>query len=505
MRLPIMPPAGLVSDETNFAAPGLWADASNVRFRNGKPQVDGGYVKALNTAPTGTCRNVHIWADRSGVLSTAFGTHSHLFVAKGGDLQDVTPVGLPEGAISGTASPGYGSGPYGEDAYGESIAVEYFARTWSFATSGDFLYANPKNFGICVYENDLTAATELSNAPEQVYSILITPERQLLAFGCNEETSGDFNGMCIRGSGIDADYNNWDTTDSVTRPFEYILEGGSQIVKAGLVSSYVMVWTDTHLHQGQYVGTLDQAYRFDPVASNCGLIGPNALTIVNQTAYWITPDLRFMVWVPGSEPQAIPCPIWKDFRDNLVRSQAEKIVAVSVAQYGEIRFFYPDKREGNENSRYVRFSVTDGKWSRGILARSAAVDAGPTKNPLYVAPASYAYWHEVGETADGGPIDWFIQTSDLYIDEAERRGLIRGIWPDFEDQRGPVNLTIYCRDRPQSPTIYTKGPYPLATGQAKKDFMIDTRIASFKFHGNSAPAYMRMGKPSIDVQATGRE
>lgn len=505
MRVPISPPAGLNSDDTTFAPPGVWADGSNVRAWRGKMQIIGGWTDALGGATlTGVCRNVLAWADREAVRNIAFGTHSHLLVSAGGELIDITPAGLTAGTIDGAGGPGYGSDAYDTGDYGESISNEYFARTWSFATSGDFLYANPKNEGIYLYENDGVDAAILTDAPTQVYSILITPERQLLALGCNEEVSNTFNAMCIRGSGIDADYENWDTTDTVTRPFEHILEGGSRIMAARMMGSYVAVWTDTHVHIGQYIGDLGQAYRFDPVASHCGLLGPNALWVANQTAYWITPDLQVYGWQIGGQPQPLACPVLKDFQDNLVRSQGEKVVATGVGKFGEVWFFYPDSRDGIENSRYIAFSVLDGTWFRGELARTAATDAGPTENPLFVSYGGVAYWHELGDTANGAALDWRLRTSALYIDQAQRRGLIRGIWPDFEDQRGPVSLSVYCRDRPQS-TERTKGPYALATGQAKKDFMIDARIAEFEFSGSSAPAYMRTGKPSIDVVVTGSE
>jgi hypothetical protein len=88
------------------------------------------------------------------------------------------------------------------------------------------------------------------------------------------------------------------------------------------------------------------------------------------------------------------------------------------------------------------------------------------------------------------------------VDEAQNRVLIRGIWPDFESQQGTVSLTVKYRAYPQA-TERTKGPYALGTGSEKRDFLADGRIAALRFSGSSAPAFVRFGKPSLDVVLTG--
>jgi len=200
-----------------------------------------------------------------------------------------------------------------------------------------------------------------------VGTILVTPERQLLAFGCNEEVSATYNPMCIRGSDIE-DITDW-TTTAANNAFESILEGGGMIVGAALFGSYVAVWTDTSVYLGQFIGAVGQTYRWDLVDTNCGLLGPNAMTVFNQTAYWVTPDLQFYAWQIGASPQMIPCPILRDFGDNMVGSQKDKVVCTGVSRFGEVWWFYPDARDGIENSRYVAMSTFDGECAapRGSL------------------------------------------------------------------------------------------------------------------------------------------
>lgn len=495
MRFALKPPPGLVSDDTPFAAPGVWEDALNMRPWLGKMQALGPYLQAFGATLSGVCRNLLPWTEIDGATVIAFGTHTSLLVHKDGALHDITPLTLSAGnEHSSSGSPGYGSGLYGMGTY-SSPASDYFARTWSLATYGQTLIASPRGGTIYQWMNDvLVPAAAVANAPDQCTAVLVTPERQVLAFGCNEEVSGDFNPLAIRGSDVE-NITDWSagTNDNA---FQYILEGGGQIVTAKLIGSFVGVWTNSALHLGQFVGDIGQAYRFDRVADNCGLIAPNALHIVNQTAFWLGSDYQFRMWQPGTEPVILKCPIWKDFVDNLYTSQKEKIVAAGISKFNEVWFHYPDSRDGNENSRSVAFNIQDATWFRGGFARSAAADAGVLTHPIMAAPTGEVYYHEHSAGTDPA---WFLKTSDLYFDEGGRAMMTRGIRPDFEDQEGDVSLTIEVRTYPQGPST-TKGPYTLANDAQKKDMRVSGHVFSIKFSGTE---YVRMGKPVFDLAPMG--
>ena len=502
MRIALAPPPGLVSDETTFSSPGTWADGNNVRFYRGRPQTIGGWVRAHLLPLTGVCRNALSWIDTTSQLNIAFGTHSKLFVLKGGVLADITPVGLTPGNID-RSELGYGQGGYGIGGYGGGPNSEFFPRTWSFATFGQYLMAAPRGKTLYVWQNNTAnKATIVAQAPDHIGSMLTTPERVVMAFGCEEELSGDYNPMCIRWSDIE-DYATW-ATAAGNSAGEYILEGGGRIVAARLLGSYIGIWTDTSVFLGQYVGSDTQVYRFDLVADNCGLASPNAVTVVNQVCYWMTPDLQFYAWQVGAPPSPIVCPIQRDFSENLVTDQIDKVISTGVSVFGEVWWWYPDGRDGLENSRYLSLTLADGSWSKGDVARTAAIDSGPQQYPVFVASDGTIYYHENGASADDAPLDWFLRSSDQYIDQGQRRVLIRGIWPDFEAQRGDIALSIYYRARPQAPER-VKGPYALTAGRSKKDFLVDARIAAVEFSGASMPSFMRGGLPSFDVVVTGEQ
>lgn len=501
MKFPLEVPPGTVTDETRFSAPGVWADSNNVRYRYGRPEPIGGWAKVFATQMTGAVRGAFAWRDNLSFLNIAFGTSSKLYVNKDGTLADITPIKLPPGFEDFTSGRGWGGGAWGAGGWGGGPLTETWPRTWSLQNFGQILLANPRGWGLYAWTNDTdTPAALVAGAPIAMAAVLVTPQRQVLALGCTEYSSGQINPMVIRGSDL-RDHTSWTIANDRTA-FEQVLQGGGRIINGAVVGNDVLIWTDTAVYYGQYLGYSNQSYRFDRLADNCGLAAPNAFAVINQVAYWLTPDLQFYTWRMGGVPAPVPCPLGREFRDNIDAVEIDKVCAFSLSEFNEVWWFYPDSRDGNECSRYIAVGLDEGAWFKGTIARTAGIDSGPTAYPLAVSDTGYAYYHDCGTTADGGDFDWHFQTSDIYLDEGERRVLVRGITPDFKDQSGDVTLTIVVKDYPQS-TGVTKGPYTLAAGRAKRDFMLSGRLISVKFAGSSG--FVRYGKPVFDVQPAGKQ
>jgi hypothetical protein len=203
----------------------------------------------------------------------------------------------------------------------------------------------------------------------------------------------------------------------------------------------------------------------------------------------------------GGQPEIVECPIRKDMVDNITPSQADKIVASSCSRFNEVRFDYPDNRDGFENSRYLTVSLVDGTWYRGVMARTAMVDAGPSADPIGVAYGGETYWHERGYSADGAPLSWSLETGELYMSEGNTM-MVRGLWPDVTDQRGAWNLTLYSRLRPQG-DARTFGPYAIAATTDKVDIRASGRLFRIRLSGSSSPASGRLGRPVFDITKSG--
>lgn len=495
MRVALEPPSGVVSDETTFATPGLWVDGDKVRFKDGRPQVIGSWTKLHSGTITGTCRNAYQWTDLSSYVNTAIGTHNALQVLKRDTLYDITPTTLLDGNVSVAARWGYGMGGYGAGPYGGGVLMETYPRTWSFGSYGENLIANPRGRTIFLWENDTASpATALTNAPGTAAYVLVTPDRQIVALDA-EPVAATYSSMVIRGCDYE-DITDWSPT-STNNAFEVKLEGGSRLVAGAMLGEYMLVWSDTSLFLGQFQtdNKLDP-WRFDLIASDCGLAAPNAFAITEGGAFWLTPSYRFMSYQVGGLPQPLPCPISNDFRGNLDTEQLDKVIATHIPRYNEVWWFYPDTRDGDECSRFVATNLTGEGWFKGTLERTAAAQS-LGENPVWVGSDSYIYTHE---DAAGDDFAWSIKTSGQYLSEGGEIARISDIWPDFEDQDGTIDVTFYTRAYSQA-SERDAGTWSLAPGREKRDLRVQGKIVSQKFAGSG---YARFGKPTYEVRAGGR-
>lgn len=497
MRFSLEPPVGVVTDETTFASPGLWDDADGVRFFRDRPEVVGGYEKLIVTQLTGTCRNALMFADSDLNELIAFGTHSALQVLKDGTLYTITPTTLPEGNESYVAAGAFGEGGFGIGPYGGGAGSDSAPRTWSLDNYGSWLLACPRYDTIYKWEGDTSAvAVALSGAPAAVDTMCVADTRQVVAFGTCEEVSGTYNAMCIRGTNVE-DPTDWTASNS-DLAFEYILEEGTRIVRGLNFGSNLLVFTDTSIYLGSTTGDTNQPWRFDIMGQNCGLSNANAVTVIGQTVFWMTPAYRFMMFRLDTGVQPLACPISRDFIDNLDTVEIEKVHFYPVPKFDEVWLSYPDSRDGNECSRVLIYSVTGNCWSKWQIARTASVTSA-SELPILVG-GGYIYTHETGTTADGSSLSWMLQSTGTYVNEGETRVYVLGAWPDFEAQGGSINLTLTTQDYPQA-TAVDKGPWALAVGREKRDFRVEGRIVGTRWEG---VGFARFGKPTFEVRPGGR-
>jgi hypothetical protein len=432
----------------------------------------------------------------------------------GGSTVVVTPQStLPAGNVDGTSSNGYGVGGYGVGGWGQPSTADYFPRTWSLQAWGQKLLASPRGGGLYEWSNaTATRALAITTAPARITQMLVSPQRQVFALGCTQE-NGIWNPACLRHSSVE-DNTTWQTNvTSASTAREYILPGGGRIVGGKFLGRYLLVWTTQSLFLGTYVGQVGQVWRFDKVGDKCGLIGPNAAAALGSTVFWISPDRQFHSYSTGGAVTPVACPIRADFAQNLAASQADKIMASTIGEFSEVRWDYPDTRDGYEVSRYLALAADGpdaGAWYRGnptngvIPARTAMVDAGPAPNPIGISADGHVYWQELGHSADGQALPWFIRSAEVYLDE-NRAALVRQAWPDISlDQIGPVQLALSSRLHPQGAQTHF-GPFTLMPGQETIDFKASGRLFQLTYSGFSLPSYARIGRLVVDASPRGRK
>lgn len=83
---------GINRETTAYSNEGGWWDCNLVRFRAGKPETIGGWVKYSKQAMLGTGRSLFSWTALDGTILSGVGTNLKYYIVRGGGLNDVTPI-----------------------------------------------------------------------------------------------------------------------------------------------------------------------------------------------------------------------------------------------------------------------------------------------------------------------------------------------------------------------------------------------------------------------------
>ena len=83
---------GVNRENTRYTTEGGWYECNNVRFRQGNPEIIGGWTPfSLNTF-VGVCRSLWNWATLGSVNLIGVGTNLKFYIEEGGFFNDVTPI-----------------------------------------------------------------------------------------------------------------------------------------------------------------------------------------------------------------------------------------------------------------------------------------------------------------------------------------------------------------------------------------------------------------------------
>ena len=83
---------GLNLENTRYTTEGGYYDCDKIRFRQGTPEVIGGWIKYSGQTFQGVCRALWNWVTLNGQNLIAVGTNLKYYVNKGGAYYDITPI-----------------------------------------------------------------------------------------------------------------------------------------------------------------------------------------------------------------------------------------------------------------------------------------------------------------------------------------------------------------------------------------------------------------------------
>ena len=435
-------------------------DAEIIVSITGHGADEGDYVTFSGAAAVGGIPDTEINKEHkvydvtAGTFKIATTTAATSTVAGGGGSSIVAEFQINVGRIAVSSGYGFGAGTWGRDTWGSSAAdsagvtlparlvfQENFNNDLIFNISGgDIFYwaYNLNTIDRAVYLRDISGAVA---TPQQVTKILFASTGHLLALGCTNfdatnpggDYLGDFDPLLIRWANVDSyigpEPENWRPELNNTAGF-FRLESGAFIVTGIKTRQEVLVWSDIALTSIQFLGT-EEVFGKQEIASNISILGPNVVAEANNVIYWMGVD-KFYTY--SGRVDTLPCTLRQYIFNDLNRTQSQLAFAGTNAQYNEIVWFYAS---GGSNiiNRYVIYNYSENIWYYGQLERTAWVDAGVIDYPL-AAKNGWIYEHEKGRD-DGQPLDApplpiesYIQSADVDIDDGDKFMLIRRIIPD---------------------------------------------------------------------------
>ena len=449
--IPLQLPAGVYRNGTEMQAANRWHNANLVRWIDGTMRPVGGWstrVALGTTAP----RAALAWQDLAADRWIAAGFHDKLVVAtESSVVTDITPTDLVVGSLDAAVNIGYGGGYYGLGYYGverDDTGNYGEATTWSLDNWGQNLVACSTADGRLL-EWDLNTANDaapITNAPTGNLGLMVTEERFLFALGAGG------NPRLLQWSDRE-DSTSW-TASTTNEAGDIELQTSGQIMQGIRTRGQSLVLTDIDAHSVTYIGGT-YVYSIQRVGSSCGAISRKAAASVDEGVFWMG-QRSFFVY-SGGAVQDIPCDVGDYVFGDINAAQASKIWAVSNQQFNEVWWFYPSGGS-NEIDRYVAFSYKENSWATGELGRTAGVDRGVFRRPIFFDVSGNAVNHETGLNYDGADI--FAESGPISLGAGDNVLKATMLIPD-ELTQGDVTATFKTRFHPNDDER-SYGPYAMA-------------------------------------------
>ena len=447
-------PAGIVRNGTEFEQSNRWRDANLVRWHNQSLSPVGGWTSRRTSGDTisGKARGMLAWIDNSNGTRTAIGTNSNLYyVSEAGIVSDITPSGFTSGEADAQINTGFGGSFYGQSYYGTvrtTSGVFAEATTWSLDNWGEYLVACSSDDGI-IYEWQLDTAvlpTALSNAPTNNVGMIVTEERFIFALGAG--------GNPRKVQWCDQENNTLWTPSATNQAGDFELQTTGAIMSAVRVRGRTLILTDTDAHLATYQGA-PFVYGFERAGSACGLISRKGIVGVDEGAFWMGRKAFFLF--DGSVAKELPCDVADYVFNDINENQYTKVYAVHNSQYGEIWWFYPSA-DSTENNRYVTFDYKENHWEIGTIERTAGIDIGVFRNPIWIDANNNIYNHESGYVhGDETP---FVESAPISLGNGDQVMKVTKLIPD-EKTQGDVQVKFKTRFYPNGDET-EHGAYTLA-------------------------------------------
>ena len=538
---------GIDREGTDYSNEGGWFDANLIRFRKGRPEKIGGWIKASSSTYLGIARALHAWIDLAGTRYLGLGTSKKYYVELGSVFHDITPIratttnGITFSATNGSSTITATDSSHGAVA-GDFVTISGAVSLGGLVTAAvlnqEYEIATIPSVNTYTFTaKDTSGTTVTANASDSgnggagvdgAYQINIGLDNYVQGTGWGLDTWG----ASTFGSTSSLDVTNqlrlwthdnfgedlvlnprlggiyyWDESGGTTAravalpdvsganlaPTKALqvltlrISSGSQIV-GGLTSrEEVLIWTDSSLYAMQFIGP-PYTFSVNLINHGLGLIGPKAAVNTPNGIFWMD---RKGFYKYSGQLELVPCSVHSYIFEDINDDQSYKVFGFLNKQFNEVGWFYPSS-SNLEIDRYAVYNYAEATWSIGQLSRYAWLDEGVISSPRATGTASsseYLYLHESGNDADGSPMeDVYIESSDLDLEDGEAYTFIRRVIPDvrFTGSGGSdqtINFVLKSRNFPGD-SLTTDTTQTVTSSTQKLDTRIRARQLTFRIESD---------------------
>ena len=445
--LPVTPPAGIVTNGTDYSNKGRWIDSDLIRFQNGSLKPIGGWEKLKDTALTGTPTGMYAYKTNDGKRVLAVGTREKIYVLYFNVWYDITPSGFVTDASEDPL--GFGAYQYGKEDYGDARSTSglfFDSESWSFDNFGEhLLFCCASDGKIYKWRPDSGSGSPdatgivLTNAPTNCAGVLVSNERHVIALGAGGDPRK------IAWSSRETT-TTW-TAASTNTAGDLQIPTGGKILSGIKWQTDIVIFTDTGIARVYYAGS-PFIYGIQDAGTNCRVTGPRAVVSAGNFLAWMGENAFFIY---DGNVREIPCETHDFVYDNLQYNFRRVSCGGHNSNFNEIWWFFPTAL--STPSKYVIWNYAENTWSIGSMDRGCWIDQGVFDFPIACDGAGFVYQHEsttlnnstgIGSAvpfAKSGPIeigngDNYVQCNQIIPDE--EANTLPGVTISFKGRFTPL-------------------------------------------------------------------
>ena len=330
----------------------------------------------------------------------------------------------------------------------------------------------------------LTDAALIANAPTDCTGMMVTEERFVVCFGADGDPRK------VQWSDRE-DNTSW--TPAATNEAGDINLQTNGVILAGLrTRGQSLILTTEDAHTLTYQGP-PFVYGVERVGTSCGLIAARAAASVDNGVIWM--GLRGFFVYSGGRVQSIPCDVADYVFSDINKDQRSKVSCVVNSAWNEIWWFYPSA-DSLECNRYVAYDFVENIWITGEMDRTAGVDRGVFRYPMFIASDGTLYEHEIGYNY--GSSTPYAETGPISIGAGDNLMNVVELIPD-EKTQGDVSATFKTRFYPNGAES-EYGPFSMSNPTSVR---FQGRQVRMRVEGSVATDW-RVGIMRLDARQGGR-